>query len=166
MIERKTSSKNKKPALVEGVLQSLVGYRIAKARIATQTLFARHIGLPFSLRPVEYSLLMLLHANQALAAKQLSRALALPAPNLTILMDRMQARGLIERVRSQVDRRSQQALLTAQGAALAEELAELTPSVEKDLGKHLSHGELTMLYELLDKVSDSVRSRSEGDHDA
>ena len=158
-----TAPKNKKPALAEGALQSLIGYRIAKARVATQALFARHIGSPFSLRPVEYSLLMLLHANEGLTPKQLSRALALPAPNLTILMDRMQARGLIERVRNQVDRRSQQALLTAQGAALAAQLAELTPSVEQDLGQHLSAAELAMLSELLDKVSNSIRVQPEPD---
>ena len=158
-----TASKHKKPVLAEGALQSLIGYRIAKARIATQALFARHIGSPFSLRPVEYSLLMLLHANEALTPKQLSRALALPAPNLTILMDRMQGRGLIERVRNQADRRSQQALLTADGATLARQLAELTPGVEKDLGEHLSPGELAMLAELLDKVSNSARARHEAD---
>jgi DNA-binding MarR family transcriptional regulator len=160
------ASKLKQLPIAEGVLQSLIGYRIAKASITTQALFARHIGAPFSLRPVEYSLLMLLHANEALAPKQLSRALALPGPNLTILMDRMQARGLVERLRSQVDRRSQQALLTPEGAALAAQLAVLTSSVEKDLSRHLSPGELAMLSELLDKVSGSSHGRSGLDVDA
>ncbi len=151
-----TASKTKKPAWAEGVLPSLIGYRIAKARVATQLLFARCIGAPFGLRPVEYSLLMLLHANEGLTPKQLSRALGLPGPNLTILLDRMQSGGLIERVRSQVDRRSQQALLTAEGATLANQLAALTPAVEKDLGSHLSPAELAMLAELLEKVANSA----------
>ncbi|RZJ12237.1 MAG: MarR family transcriptional regulator [Rubrivivax sp.] len=154
-----TATKDKEPVLDEGRLQSLIGYRIAKARLATQTLFARHIGTPFSLRAVEYSLLMLLHANRVLTPKQLSRALALPGPNLTILMDRLQARGLIERVRSEVDRRSQQALLTAEGQALARQLDDLTPNVEQDLDGPLSRGELVMLAELLDKVANATRDR-------
>jgi DNA-binding MarR family transcriptional regulator len=156
-----TAPKDKEPVLEEGRLQSLIGYRIAKARLATQTLFARHIGTPFGLRAVEYSLLMLLHANRVLTPKQLSRALALPGPNLTILMDRMQARGLIERVRSEVDRRSQQALLTPEGQALARQLDEQTPNVEKDLDGPLTRGELVMLAELLDKVANAPRGRVE-----
>lgn len=148
-----STSKTRKTALQTGALESVIGYRIAKARVTTQALFVRHIGKPFSLRPVEFSLLMLLQANEALAPAQLSKALALSRPHLTLLLDRIQDRGLLDRERSQVDRRSQQVRLTPAGAALAAELAQCAPGMEAELQRSLSAAERAMLIELLDKVA-------------
>ncbi|MDC8783812.1 MarR family winged helix-turn-helix transcriptional regulator [Paucibacter sp. hw1] len=148
-----TASKIKRSPLAEGALESVIGYHIAKARVATQALYVRHIGKPFKLRPVEYSVLMLLRANSDLTPKKLSRALSLSGPNLTILLDRLQNNGLIERVRSEIDRRSQQVLLTAEGSVFADDLARRTPQMEAELAHCLTPGERAMLVELLNKVS-------------
>jgi DNA-binding MarR family transcriptional regulator len=142
-----------KPSLGKGMLDSVLGYHIAQARVTVQGMFLRHIGHPFNLRPVEYSLLMLLQANASLTPKQLSRTLALSSPNLTTLLDRMQERGLLERLRSQVDRRSQQIVLTSAGIALTNDLSTRTPSMESGLAKVLSPAERAMLMELLGKVA-------------
>ena len=91
----------KKNPVRQGVLDDVVGYHVARARVTTQAMFLRHVGQPLDLRPVDYSLLMLLDANTRLTPKQLAQALALSAPNLTIMLDRMQERGLIERIRSE-----------------------------------------------------------------
>ncbi|MFG6489806.1 MarR family winged helix-turn-helix transcriptional regulator [Roseateles sp. BYS78W] len=147
------SSKTKKTELKTGPLESVIGYRIAKARVTTQALFVRHIGKPFSLRPVEFSLLMLLQANEAVTPAQLSDALSLSRPHLTLLLDRMQERGLIDRARSQVDRRSQQVTLTDAGQVLSAELAQRAPQMEGELQLSLSAAERAMLIELLDKVA-------------
>ena len=95
------TSHAKKNPVRQGVLDDVVGYHVARARVTTQAMFLRHVGQPLELRPVDYSLLMLLDANTRLTPKQLAQALALLAPNLTILLDRMQERGLIERIRSE-----------------------------------------------------------------
>jgi DNA-binding MarR family transcriptional regulator len=148
-----SASKTRKTELQTGPLEAVIGYRIAKARVTTQALFVRHIGKPFALRPVEFSLLMLLQANEAVAPAQLSAALALSRPHLTLLLDRMQERGFIDRARSQVDRRSQQVTLTDAGQALAGELARRAPQMEGELQHSLSTAERAMLIELLDKVA-------------
>jgi len=148
-----SASNNKSTGLQTGVLETVIGYRIAKARVTTQALLIRHIGKPFSLRPVEFSLLMLLQANTALAPKELSNALALSRPHLTLLLDRAQERGWVERERSQVDRRSQEVRLTEAGATLAAELASRAPKMESELQHSLSFAERAMLIELLDKVA-------------
>ena len=143
----------KKPPLQEGALASVIGFHLARARVTTQALFVRHIGEPMSLRPVEYSLLMLLSANASLTPKQLGAALALSGPLLTLLLDRMQERGLIERVRNAADRRSQLVQLTPAGSTFVAALAERTPVMEADLHGSLSAAERAMLIELLDKVA-------------
>lgn len=143
----------KKPPLQEGALASVIGFHLARARVTTQVLFARHIGEPLGLRPVDYSLLMLLDANGSLTPKQLGAVLALSGPLLTLLLDRVQERGLIERVRNAADRRSQLVQLTAEGTDFVRDLNARTPVMEADLHGSLSAAERAMLIELLDKVA-------------
>jgi DNA-binding MarR family transcriptional regulator len=152
------SSSTKKQSPAQGMLDNVVGHHLACARVTTHVTFIQHIGQPLDLRPVEYSLLMLLLANAQLTPKQLAQSLALSAPNLTILLDRMQDRGALQRVRSEVDRRSQHVMLTDAGHALAEQARALTPPMEADLDDCLSRAERAMLIELLDKVARHHRS--------
>lgn len=148
------SHSTKKPqGPAQGVLDNVVGHHLACARVTTHVTFLKHFGQPYDLRPVEYSLLMLLAANAQLTPKQLAQALALSAPNLTILLDRMQERGLLERVRSEVDRRSQHVLLTAQGRAMADDICAKTPAMEAELDGCLSRAERALLIELLGKIT-------------
>lgn len=147
------SGKRSQKTWTEGVLASNIGYYIAQAEVTTMRLFGSHIGEPLALRPVEYSLLMLLLANDELTPKQLTQALALPAPSLTMLLDRLHERGLVERVRSETDRRSQRVLLTEAGRKLAEEAGQRSPDMNAALDRALSQGEQMMLTELLRKVA-------------
>ena len=155
-----SSAKNaaRKPPIVQGVLDQVVGYHIARARVTTHGLFVKHVGQPLDLRPVEYSLLMLLMSNGQVTPKQLAQSLALSAPNLTLLLDRMQERGLITRERSETDRRSQLVMLTEAGRTLTEQALAQTPAMEHDLTACLSPAEHAMLIELLDKVARHHRS--------
>jgi DNA-binding MarR family transcriptional regulator len=69
------------------------------------------------------------------------------------MLDRMQERGLIERIRSETDRRSQHVLLSSAGRALTDLALARTPAMEADLDGALSRAERAMLIELLDKVA-------------
>ena len=140
-------------ALSLGPLSGVLGYHIAQASVTTGDLFERHIGHPLGLRKVKYSLLMLILANGPLAPKRLAKALALSAPNLTMLLDRLQERGLLWRERSQVDRRSQNVVLTDEGERIARVSAEAASTMELALFDRLSRAEHAMLIELLRKVA-------------
>ncbi len=136
-----------------GPLSDVLGYHIAQASVTTVSLFERHVGQPFGLRKVEYSLLMLVLANGPLSPKKLAQALVLSAPNLTLLLDRMQARGLLRRERSQVDRRSQNVVLTDDGQHIAQAGAAAALPMAQGLHDRLSRAEHAMLIELLRKVA-------------
>jgi DNA-binding MarR family transcriptional regulator len=140
-------------ALTLGVLADVLGYHIAQAAVVTVGTFERHVGQPLGLRKVEYSLLLLLLANGPQSPKRLGQALALSAPNLTLLLDKLQQRGLLRRERSQTDRRSHNVVLTATGHQLAEDSAAAAAPMEADLADRLSHAERLMLIELLRKVA-------------
>ena len=136
-----------------GVLSDVLGYHVAQAAVTTYDTFDRHIGAPFGLRKVEYSLLMLVRANGPLTPKRLGQALALSAPNLTMLLDRLQDRGLIRRDRSPTDGRSQHIVLTDTGRQLADSSAAAAGPMEAELTDRLSRAERMMLIELLRKVA-------------
>ena len=140
-------------ALSLGPLSDVLGYHIAQASDTTVELFERHVGQPFGLRKVEYSLLMLVLANGPLSPKKLAQALVLSAPNLTLLLDRLQARGLLRRERSQLDRRSQNVVLTDEGQRVAQASAAAAVPMEQGLADRLSRAEHAMLIELLRKVA-------------
>jgi len=136
-----------------GPLAGVVGYHIAQAAVTTVIIFEQHIGRPFSLRKVEFSLLMLLLANGPLAPKQLAATLALAAPALTLLLDRLQHRSLLRRERNPADGRSQHIVLTDKGVHLAREAAAAAVPMERELLSRLTPAERAMLIELLARLS-------------
>lgn len=139
-------------------LQHLLGYQLAQADIPARGVFFKHIGDPLKLRPVEFSILMLLAFNPGATPKKLSQALAVSAPNLTVLLDRMAEKGWLERQRSEADRRAQHVHLTPRGRELAQKAHEISLTMEQELLKHLTEGERAMLKELLAKVARARRA--------
>jgi DNA-binding MarR family transcriptional regulator len=135
-----------------GGVSHLMGFLIAMAAAQTRAVFQESLGTPFELRTVEFTLLMLLLTNGSASPKQLSRTLDMPAPNVTVLVDRLAARGLVERRRSSTDGRALQVLLTADGQLLAKQAHGVSLSSEAALLKRLSPGEQAMLRELLLKL--------------
>ena len=143
----------KAPAKIAlGDLHNQLGFHLAQASVITNAAFEACVGRPMSLRKVEYSLLMLLHANASLSPKQLSKALALTSPNLTMLLDRLQERSWIRRERNPEDGRSQHVKLTAEGERLMKQAALSAHRMQVHWQKNLSAAESAMLLELLAKV--------------
>jgi DNA-binding MarR family transcriptional regulator len=140
-------------ALSLGPLAGIVGYHIAQASVATVATFEHHVGKPFGLRKVEFSLLMLLLANGPLAPKQLGATLSLTAPTLTSLLDRLQERRLLRREPNPRDGRSQHIVLTDQGQRLAHDAAAAAGPMERQLLERLTRAEHAMLIELLSRLA-------------
>jgi DNA-binding MarR family transcriptional regulator len=150
--------KQKAPGIDQSCLQHLLGYQIARADVPTRRTFAEHIGKPLELSPVEFSCLVLLAFNPGATPKQLAEALAMVAPAVTVLLDRLEKRGLIERARSDSDRRAQLVTLTPAGQALALKAHALSMDMERALLGALSAAERAILIELLQKVARAARA--------
>jgi DNA-binding MarR family transcriptional regulator len=140
-------------ALAAPGLHALLGYQLAQASIATQRLFRSVVGQPQDLRPVEYSLLVLIAGNPAVPASRLARELAVTKPQITMWLDRLEGRGLIKRQPSRTDGRSLALHATAAGARLAAACTAKLHEAERAAFAHLSSGESTMLLELLAKLA-------------
>lgn len=144
--------------LDESAILHILGYRLAQASILMRSVFNRHIGEPLNLRTVEFTVLMLLLTNEDVTPSQISRTLAMSAPNLTQLLDRLAKRALVARERSPHDRRAQHIRLTRTGRALAKKAHEISLGMEQEALQHLSDAERAMLLELLQRVARSGRA--------
>jgi DNA-binding MarR family transcriptional regulator len=139
--------------LAEADLHNILGYQLAQATVTTTQVFSRQVGQGFELRPVEFTILALVDENPGVSAKQLALALALAPPNITVWIDRLERRGLVQRERSTTDRRAQHIRTTPRGAALAREAVQRIVAGERAALAGLSAAESAMLVELLHKVA-------------
>ncbi len=138
--------------LDDRAMQQLIGYRLTLAEVASRRVFQRHVGTPFKLRPVEFTILVLLLENGRATPKQLALTLGMPPSNITVLVDRLAERGLVQRQRSDTDGRALNLLLTDTGGDLAQRAQRASAGMEAGLLSALSAGERAMLAELLHKL--------------
>jgi DNA-binding MarR family transcriptional regulator len=147
----------REPALPGGLdhgrMQKLLGYNLAQAAIPSFRIFEKRIGEPFQLRRLDFTILMLVASNPQVTQRQMSLALDVSAPRLTIVCDKLVERELITRTRSEADRRKQCIALTRKGAALVRKADRVADNMEKELLGHLSDLEKTLLFQLLEKVA-------------
>jgi DNA-binding MarR family transcriptional regulator len=141
-----------KSQLDQSRLDHLVGYAATRASVHLKRSFARHMG-PLDLKAVEFSILVIVGSNELVNQKQLGQALDVSAPNLAVILDRLQERGLIKRVRSDQDRREQHVKLTEAGRELGQRAEAVGSTMEAEALKVLSEAERLLLIELLRKVA-------------
>jgi DNA-binding MarR family transcriptional regulator len=140
--------------LGDAPLAQLVGWRLARASVPVRRVFQAGVGGPFELRPVEFSLLLLLLANGHASPGQLAQTLAVAPPKITALVDRLAARALVRRQRSAADGRATDVLLTPAGRALAQRAHGIAVAIEAQWAAQvLSPAERAMLLELLAKLA-------------
>ena len=105
----------------------------------------------FQLNPQQYNVLRLLQAHrpQGLQTLQLAGRLVSKAPDITRMVDRLEERGLVERVRRSDNRRVVEVRITAAGSALIRRIAEpLQECHQRQLG-HMRPEDLEQLCKLL-----------------
>jgi len=146
------SNGNAADALDASSVEHLMGYRLTLAEVASRRVFQGHIGTPFKLRPVEFTILVLLRDNGSATPKQLAQTLGVSPPNVTVLIDRLVERDLLQRQRSDTDGRALNLRLTDRGLDLARRAQRVSQSMETSLLTPLSAGERAMLGELLLKL--------------
>ena len=148
---RKSPPKSADIPLDQSKLLGLVGYNCRRAYIPILSLFLQRLA-PSKLRPVDFSVLMLLKSNSDVTQKRLSRAISVSPPNLAVLLDKLEARGLIARVPNPADKRSQMLHLTASGRELVTRAEKIVNRLELDATSVLSDAERGQLIGLLQKI--------------
>lgn len=139
-------------AVAPAALASVLGYGLAQAAVAANAVFMREVGDVLDLRPVEYTILALVHEHPGLSSARLAQMLSVSAPNITVWIDRLAGRGWVQREPSATDRRERLLRVTEEGARLAADATARLVAGEREAFAHLSAGERAILGELLDKL--------------
>ena len=88
-----------------GVLPELIGYHLRKAQLAVFQDFARAVGAG-ELTPGQFGALVVIDRNPGLSQTRLGQTLGIDRSTLVAVIDRLEARGLVERANAPKDRRS------------------------------------------------------------
>lgn len=139
--------------LEEGELYGIVGYQVAQAAVSTVATFVHAAGRAFDLRPVEFTILVLVKNNPDVTASRLAKAIAVKAPNITTWVNRLQKRGLVQRQLGIKDKRNQHLRTTPEGNEIIEQTIDRVREGERDDWPDLSVGERAILIELLHKIA-------------
>ena len=135
-----------------GLLETLLGYHIARVDYELRKLYETHVGARLGLRTSEYSVLMIIAANSDITARKVGDMLAIAAPNLSTLVERLRARGLIKRTQSETDKRAVNLSLTVDGKRVVKEANALSANLKHHEVPRLSASERQTLLALLQKV--------------
>jgi len=109
---------------------------------------------PYQLTPTQYNMLRILRGAgpKGLTCGQATERMISPDPDVTRLLDRLEARGLILRERSREDRRVVITRITAEGLALAAEIDKpLAGLLGKIMGR-IGKDRLKELIEILEAL--------------
>lgn len=132
-------------------LEGLIGYNARRAALAVIEVFLARM-VPYGLRPVDFSILSLITHNPGITARQLCAALGVLPPNMVGMVNRFEARGLIERRLHPSDRRAQGLHLTQAGHDLMKKAERTAEQLEKDVAHKLTPQEQQTLMGMLQKI--------------
>jgi DNA-binding MarR family transcriptional regulator len=131
---------------------NIVTYQITRANLVGLANFERAVTATFNLRPVEFTILQLLKEGQCTTPGQMSKELQMSPPSMSVWLDKLTERGLIQRSKSDNDGRAQFLQLTKAGEKLSDQSYELLIQSEKKLLLDLSPGQQMLLLEILHKL--------------
>jgi DNA-binding MarR family transcriptional regulator len=121
-----------------GALESRVEEQLAEVGLSLPKLAALH---------------QLSQAGDSLPLGQLAERLACVKSNVTQLVDRLEADGLVVRAADPNDRRSRLAVITESGKSAYGRGIEIQQRAEREIFGTLSKEESSVLHELLDKIA-------------
>jgi len=140
----------------DGLYRS-TGFLLAKAAAIVVGQFEDALK-PYGLHSREYGALSTIHQSGPHSQQQLGEALRIDRTTMVALIDDLEQRGLLERVRDQQDRRRYAITLTAAGGALMNGgLAQIDEAVNNKFLDPLSKQQRAQLNQILSKlVADRV----------
>jgi DNA-binding MarR family transcriptional regulator len=136
-----------------GLAQMLAfaGHQVRRCHQIAVALFTEEMAV-HEVTPVQYAALVAIAEEDDLDATRLSRLVAFDKSTVGSVLDRLEAKGLIERESRFQDKRSKRLRLTARGRDLMREIAPAVERSQRRFVDVLSAEEQQRLSELLGKL--------------
>lgn len=144
------------PARAERVeippMATIIGYKLRRAQLFVFQDFIESFS-KIRLRPAEFSVLAIIAGTPGLKQSEIAEMLGIKRANFVALMDSLEKRGLAERRKATIDRRSHSLHLTAEGTKFVRKMTAIWEEHENRLIERLGGlEERDRLIELLDRV--------------
>jgi DNA-binding MarR family transcriptional regulator len=131
-----------------------LGLAFKRAMVAVRKLRGRETHRPDQLSYAQYGLLFSLASTSACSARELGEHADLTPATVAQMLEHLEAAGLVERTRSEQDRRIVLSSLTKRGAAVvAERHAQMEPRWQAALAE-FKDSELTTAAHVLNRLAD------------
>ena len=111
----------------------------------------------YDVTPSQYGVLSCLWQREFATPKQISEILCLETSTISGVLDRMQKKGLIDRVINRKDRREVRVVPTEKGKALEEPISKIIDEVNEEVLKCFTDEEVALL-------KNQLRTIAEGKH--
>ena len=112
--------------------------------------------MPFGLPTGSLTVMALIDANPVSSQAMLARGAGITGPGLVGVIDELEKRGLVARVRSQEDRRRNGVVLTEEGTRLMHRLFAAVRPIEAPFREEFSAEELTQFLHFLDRSIEAL----------
>jgi DNA-binding MarR family transcriptional regulator len=129
-----------------------VGYLIARVRSTMANLVTQRTMAELGITSQQGSILFMVASGKCLVAAELAREYGIDASAVTRLVDRLEKRGLLSRVRSVEDRRVVRLALTPEGQAIAARMPAIFNGVIDNLLSGFTAEEVGFLKSMLRRV--------------
>jgi DNA-binding MarR family transcriptional regulator len=134
------------------VLSESVGYLISRVRSTMWNMVTQHTTSELGITSTQASIMFMLAVGKCATAADIAREYGIDASAVTRLIDRLEKRGLLSRVRSEADRRVVRLALTDDGRAMAEKVPMIFTTVLDKLLTGFSPEEVGFLKNMLRRI--------------
>lgn len=140
--------------LDHSLIEDAVGYRLRRAQLSVFQAFNEAFSSK-GLRPTDFAVLLLLTRNQGAKQSEVAEALGIQRANFVAIVDGLEAKGFVERRKSELDRRVQSLHITDAGLTYLNELMPIWQEHEERLLVRLGGRQARdQLIALLDRLYD------------
>ncbi|MFM2484493.1 MarR family winged helix-turn-helix transcriptional regulator [Celerinatantimonas yamalensis] len=128
-----------------------LGHLIHRLNQYKDKLLTQHLA-PLDITAQQFKVMLLLYRDKIKVCKDLSQELCIDAGATTRMIDRLEKKGLLIRLRDKQDRRRIQLRLTDQGLDLCQEFPQLIVDALNELTEDLSNDEVHQLEILIQRI--------------
>jgi DNA-binding MarR family transcriptional regulator len=133
-------------------LAESVGYLLSRVRSTMWNMVTQETVAELGITSTQASIMFMLASGRGLAAADLAREYGIDASAVTRLIDRLEKRGLITRLRSEEDRRVVRLALTEEGHQLAARIPAIFTHVIDKLTMGFTPEEVGFLKNMLRRI--------------
>ncbi|TKI03201.1 MarR family winged helix-turn-helix transcriptional regulator [Martelella alba] len=111
-----------------------------------------HYLTPYEITAAQFKVMLMMKRDGVITSAELCRCISLDSGAMSRMLDRLENKNMIERVRSRTDRRQFHLALTDKGQQFCQEIATIAVKAFNDLLAPLTPAELSEFDRLLEKL--------------